>query len=223
MFTYKSGNSLLHKTPAWVKLIIIPFLNIVVFLTPWQAVLTLVILQFIAGFLLAFSFKEQVSDVKPVIFYAVILFSFRFITMGVQEFAVSKLIDLNFIKNLFIKTFDDKEILMLLLKLFCVMQGASLLFRTSTSLQLREGLASIEHSIRKVLPVSKKNKISNTVSMFVCFIPMVNELWLQSKKAWFARGGKRGIKMYKNLLTVIFSVGMKKAYNTARAVAIRDE
>ena len=73
MFAYKTGNSLLHKIPAWVKLIIIPLLNIVVFLTPWPVVLSFIILQLFAGFLLAFSFKEQISDVKPVIFYAVIL------------------------------------------------------------------------------------------------------------------------------------------------------
>ena len=62
MFAYKTGNSLLHKIPAWVKLIIIPLLNIVVFLTPWPVVLSFIILQLFAGVLLAFSFKEQISD-----------------------------------------------------------------------------------------------------------------------------------------------------------------
>ncbi|MCR4742928.1 MAG: hypothetical protein K5866_08695 [Treponema sp.] len=50
---------------------------------------------------------------------------------------------------------------------------------------------------------------------------MVSKIWNQSKKAWLARGGKISIKMYKVLIPLLFSVGMKKAYNMARAISIR--
>lgn len=58
--------------------------------------------------------------------------------------------------------------------------------------------------------------------MFLNFIPMLSQIWEQSKKAWFARGGKKGIRMYGTLLPVLFSVGLKKAYNQARAISLRD-
>ena len=57
--------------------------------------------------------------------------------------------------------------------------------------------------------------------MFLNFIPMVTKIWTQAQKAWFARGGKKSIKMYLSLLPVLFSVGMKKAWNTARAIESR--
>ena len=59
--------------------------------------------------------------------------------------------------------------------------------------------------------------------MFLNFIPMLAQIWEQSKKAWQARGGKKGVKMYGVLLPVLFSVGMKKAYNQARAIFVRDK
>ena len=121
------------------------------------------------------------------------------------------------------------------------MQTASLVFKTSTSLQLREGLEKIELSIRKVFRVrrSPRNKDSSSVScalsmsardyapvagviaLFVCFIPQVSKNWQQVKRAWKARGGKSSIRMYMVLLPVLFSVSMKQAYTTARAISIR--
>jgi len=92
------------------------------------------------------------------------------------------------------------------------MQSASLVFKTSTSLELREGIGTI---------FGQKSLFTNAISMFLNFIPMVAKIWEQSKRAWFARGGKHNIKMYTTLMPVLFSVGMKKAYNAARAVSIR--
>lgn len=119
--------------------------------------------------------------------------------------------------------FFDLETIFLLLKLFCVMQSASIVFKTSTLLQLREGIGQIEGAVRKVLHLKKNTVFTNAISMFLNFIPMLSQIWEQSKKAWFARGGKKGIKMYSVLLPVLFSVGMKKAYNQARAISIRDK
>ena len=50
---------------------------------------------------------------------------------------------------------------------------------------------------------------------------MVTKIWAQAQRAWFARGGKKSIKMYLTLLPVLFSVGMKKAWNTSRAIEVR--
>lgn len=92
------------------------------------------------------------------------------------------------------------------------MQSASLMFKTSTSLELRDGIGRV---------FGYKSVITNALFMFLNFIPMVSKIWEQSKKAWIARGGKENIKMYTTLLPVLFSVGLKKAYNAARAVSIR--
>lgn len=94
-----------------------------------------------------------------------------------------------------------KANIVILVKLLCLLQAGSLFFRTTTSLQLRH--------------------ISDTLALFVCFIPMVSKIWNQCEKAWYVRGGKNSIKKIFVLLPVFFSVGMKQAWNQARAVSIR--
>lgn len=116
----------------------------------------------------------------------------------------------------------QKESIFLLLKLFCMMQSASLVFKTSTSLQLRDGIEKIELCLRKTLHLKEKTSFTNAISMFLNFIPMVTKIWAQTQKAWFARGGKKSVKMYLTLLPILFSVGMKKAWNTARAMEVRN-
>jgi biotin transport system permease protein/energy-coupling factor transport system permease protein len=116
----------------------------------------------------------------------------------------------------------SRDSIFMLVKLFCLLQAASILYRTSTSLEIREGCEKIEIIICKILHLPCKKTVSNAISLFINFIPMVFSVWNQSKKAWYARHGKKGIKMYLTLLPVLFSVGMKKAYNTAKAIQVRE-
>ena len=108
------------------------------------------------------------------------------------------------------------------------MQTASILFRTSTTLQLREGLEKMELTLRRPF-TSKANPqtrpsapVAQTLALFLCFIPQVSKIWQQTVRAWKARGGRTNLRMYITLLPVLFSVGMKQAYNAARAITIRN-
>lgn len=211
-FSYISGNSFLHKCPSWIKILFIPVINILFLFLPAYFCLFLIILQISISFLLKFSFKQQLADLKPVIFYAFLLFLMEVFTCIFSE------------QSTFAQRFNfqtQKESIFLLLKLFCMMQSASLVFKTSTSLQLRDGIEKIELFIRKILHLKNKSTFTNAISMFLNFIPMVTKIWAQTQKAWFARGGKKSVKMYLTLLPILFSVGMKKAWNTARAMEVR--
>lgn len=211
-FAYKSGNSFLHKCPAWAKLLCIPAVNILFLCLPVECTVVFVILQSVAAFFLRFSFREQLAGVKPVLFYALLVFSMQ----AVFCFASA---DATFAETF---TFENqKETVFLLLKLLCIMQSASLVFKTSTSLELRDGIFKIEIFIRRIFHLKSRAVFSNTVSLFLNFIPLVSKIWEQSKRAWKARGGKKSLRMYAVLLPVLFSVGMKKAYNSARALSVR--
>ena len=212
-FSYISGNSFLHKCPSWIKILFIPVINILFLFLPAYFCLFLIILQISISFLLKFSFKQQLADLKPVIFYAFLLFLMEVFTCVFSEQAT-------FVQRFNFQT--QKESIFLLLKLFCMMQSASLVFKTSTSLQLRDGIEKIELFIRKILHLKEKTSFTNAISMFLNFIPMVTKIWAQTQKAWFARGGKKSVKMYLTLLPILFSVGMKKAWNTARAMEVRN-
>lgn len=203
----------LQKTPAWIKILFLPFINILFFCLPPIFSYSLILVQFICACICRISLKEQISALKPVIYYGILLYFTTFISF---LFAGTTLLE-----SLKI-CFGNKDTLIMLIKLFCVMQSASLLFKTSTAMEIRFGIGKIESSIRKILPVSKKNSFTDTISLFINFIPLVKELWNQSKRSWNARHGKNGVKMYMTLLPVLFSIGLKKAYNTAKAMKIRE-
>lgn len=102
-----------------------------------------------------------------------------------------------------------------LLRFIAIMQGAVFLFETTSYLQIRQALP------RSTKPDSLLNIVSETLFLFLIFIPLVQDIWQQSKKAWLCRGGKKNLRMFFTLLPVLFFVGMKKAWNLSRAIEIR--
>lgn len=179
-----------------VKLLLVPVVSILVFALPWQTALALVLIQFIINFILHISFREQLVYLRAVLYYAAILIFAKFVgaVFSKQTFHAFLL--------------DFLPTLIMLLKLFCVMQTASIVFKTTTPLQIRQTL--------KNLPFAQ------ALTLFICFIPQVTKNWEQIKKAWLARGGKKGLRMLLVLLPVLFSVGMKQAWNNARALCARN-
>ena len=210
ILSYKQGTSFLHRCPAWIKILVIPAVSIAMFYLPPVFVLCLIALQTLVSFILHFTVREQLADLRPVIYYAVLLFIAKLIGSAAVVISGGSFYWKDFI-------ISEKETWLLLLKLFCVMQSASLVFKTSTSLQIREGLEKIEITITR----KKKAPVAQTLSIFICFIPQVSKNWQQTTRAWKARGGKKSLRMLVVLLPVFFSVGMKQAYNSARAISIR--
>ena len=229
-FSYKAGNSPVHKMPGWLKIILIPALNIIIFNLPVQFALGFMLAQALLAFTLRFTFRELFADLKPVLYYAVILYATSFIANffaacqnGTANLQAGTFTLESCLKSALSSSFQNTSTIRMLVKLFCIMQSASILFKTSTTLQIREGLGTIESAVRKILPVSKKNRFTGTASLFICFIPMVYKNWELSKRAWLARGGKSGIKMLKAIFPVFLSVGIKQAYNASRAIAVRSQ
>ena len=229
-FSYKQGSSFLHRCPAWVKILLLPILSLSIFYLPPYFALALIALQTLVSLLLHFTVREQARDLKAVFYYAVFLIFVKIIgnlaaaistgTLATFELAV-------FPQAIFTFLISEKETWLLLLKLFCIIQTASLIFKTSTSLQIREGLEAMELAVRKCLHLKPiidgrpNAPVAQTVSLFICFIPQVSKNWQQAERAWKARGGKRSLRMLVVLLPVFFSVGMKQAYNSARAISVR--
>lgn len=222
-FSYKSGNSLVHRMPSWAKMLLLPVLSIVFFRLPPVCSVAFIVFQCAVSFLLRFSLREQLADLKPVIFYAVALYLTSFIAYFCTELSSNEFRGvLHSASRATTLCFSNTDSAVLLVKIFCLMQSASIVFKTSTSLEIREGVGVIEHFVRTVLPCRKKNTFTNTISLFVCFIPLVFKIWGETKRSWKARCGKSGPRMYMTLFTVVFIVGMKKASNAARAVAARN-
>ena len=184
--------SIIHRCPAWIKILLVPLISVVFFNTPPVVSAVMLALFFVTQLVLGFSLREIFGSIRFVFYYAVILILFR-----------------------------GREVVPMLLRLISMLELAAIVFKTSTSLQLRYGFETIELAVRKVFHLKKRTPVANALALFTSFIPLVSQNWNQSKKAWKARGGKNSIRMYVVLLPVFFSVGMKQAYLTARAISIR--
>jgi biotin transport system permease protein/energy-coupling factor transport system permease protein len=192
-FSYKPGSSLLHRCPAIVKILVVPLLSIFIFVLPVYFCFGMIALLFVLALALHFTLREIFTDLKVVFFYALMLAVVKGITLLAGGDTGSWI-----------------ETLFMLSKLLCMMQLTSIFLRTSTSLELRQGFE-----------VFGVNAVTHTLSLFVCFIPLVSKIWRQTELAWRIRAGKNSIKKYAVLLPVFFSVGMKQAWNMARACLIR--
>ena len=233
-FSYKPGSSFLHRCPAWLKTILLPLVSIIVFVLPFYFTAGLFAVQVVLAFVLCFTIKEQLRDLKAVLYYAAFLVFAKIIgnlAAGIVDGSFSSITisDIPQLTAAFL--LSEAATWALLLRLLCVMQTASLIFKTSTSLQIREGLESLEIAVRTFLrkifrprhPANSNPRapIAQAVSLFICFIPQVSKNWQQSERAWKARGGRKSLRMFVVLLPVFFSVGMKQAYNTAKAISAR--
>ena len=185
-------NSIIHRCPAWIKILLVPVISIVFFYVPAVVSAVMIIVFFVTQLVLGFTLREIFGGIQFVFYYAIILVLFR-----------------------------GMDVVPMLLRLICMLELVALVFKTSTSLELRYGFETIELAVRKVFHLKKRTPVANALALFTSFIPLVSQNWKQSKRAWKARGGNNSIKMYVVLLPVFFSVGMKQAYLTARAVSIR--
>ena len=185
-------DSFIHRCPAWIKILLVPVISIVFFYVPAVVSAVMIGVFFVIQLVLGFKLREIFGAIQFVLYYAVILIIFR-----------------------------GMDVVPMLLRLICMLELAVLVFKTSTSLELRYGFETIELAVRKVFHLKRRTPVANALALFVSFIPLVSQNWKQSKRAWKVRGGKNSIKMYVVLLPVFFSVGMKQAYLTARAVSIR--
>ena len=232
-FSYKQGTSLIHRLPSWIKILSIPFLSILFFNLNPVVILAFFFFQIALCFYCKITIKEQLKDLRAVLYYALFLLIAK-IAGGFFSNAFSDLKNFTSLNEymFFIRDFfkAEKESGILLLKLLCVMQSASLMFKTSTTLEIRNGLEQIELAVkkifRKLLFIKKTDEklstpVSQVLSIFICFIPQVSRNWHLIKTAWLSRGGKKNLKMLTTLLPVLFTVSMKDAWTLSRAIQIR--
>lgn len=205
LFAYKFGNSFLHKMPTFIKILLLPILNILIINSPIVFVLILIIIQFVIFCLLKFPLKMQFTDFKPVFIYAFFVLFAKLITCFLGKLPIH----------------FEKETIFFLIKLFCIFQTTSLFFKTSSSIEIRNGIYTIEFFVHKFFRLKSNFLFTDLLSLFIIFIPLVFRNWTQIKTAWKIRKGKQTIKMYFILIPVLFSVCIKQANNINKSLLIR--
>jgi energy-coupling factor transporter transmembrane protein EcfT len=232
VFQYRQGGSILHRIPALPKLaLVLSFTGILMFLpfyTIGWGILAAAILAFTCGF----SLREQLTDIKPVLFYTAFLYLINiFSHLPSVNFAV--LTGGNFSpearRALAAIFYPDLEYRLYILRLLLVMQLSALFFRTTTSIEIKGAIRGFETNIRgavKKLPFTKKvspeAKFGLSLTLTLSFIPELFGLWERLNRAYKARGGRGGLKKARVLLIALFSLSFSWADKKARALAARN-
>jgi len=218
-FCYKKGTSFFHNLASWKKILFIPVFNILIFSFDYKIALFFVVLQGFIFFSLKFTVREQLTDLAPVIWYGIFLYLIDFFTELVLHFRDYSFLYL--LSSAFKSSFFKKGTFITVIRFLACNQSAALMFKTSTSLEIREGIEKIETFVRSFFHLKKETVFADTVSLFVNFIPAVFKKWGMLKNAWHARGGKNSFRMYLVLFPVLFSIGLKYTLDTVKAVLIR--
>jgi len=197
VFRYKTIKGPLHKVPAEIKLLLlIPLSFICMSLPPiWLA--AGIILCIPASFAFGLSLQDQLTDARPAIYYAVLMY---FLSAFSNIFDNFKAAPFNELAAALIPRY---EYLRITLRLMLVVQISALVFRTTSSLEIREAVRL------------------EIISLFLCFIPEIFKIWAAVNLAWKARGGKEGLLKIRIVVFVLISLCFEKAALKAKAAEAR--
>jgi len=224
VFRYKTTRGPLHKLPALLKLFLLLPLSVFCMSLPSLWLFTGIITAVAAAFLCGFTLREQANDLKPALFYGVLMYALSVFSTLVENFTVLPVPVL--ISTALMPRPDFTRIV---LRLVLVIQLSALLFRSTSSMEIREGLTLTERFLRRLLSrlplfgkrISPQCRIAGAISLFLCFIPEIFENWTVINLAWKARAGKQGLSKIKTTVFVLISLSMEKAAVKARALQAR--
>lgn len=202
LYQYQSGNSVFHTMPSWIKLLVLFSFSIGLLYVPVFICPPLFIALLLCAKKSGIPFRFVWKDVTPVLYYAILLY----FTSAIS-------------RKTFLPQPDD---LIFCARIFIMLQIASLLFRTTSSLELKDGITTIELKIRKILHLQPKASAAQSFSFFLLFLPQTFAIWDSVCRAWKARGGKNNVQKVFILMPVLISLSIHKAWQTAKAVAARE-
>jgi biotin transport system permease protein/energy-coupling factor transport system permease protein len=226
VFRYKKGNSLLHRAPALLKLSVLAALAISIMFLPLSAVCAGIAAAIIPALVCGFSVKEQLTDIRPALFYALFLCMISAcsgIVSAGGPAAVSSL------RDLIHRVRPAYEYGVYIVRLILVMQVSALLFRTSSSIEIKEAVCGAETALRRVLRrlpgagrISPAAKFGNSIALTISFIPVLFELWEKLNRAYRARGGRGGLTRFRLLIAALIALSFHYAAQKARALQARE-
>jgi biotin transport system permease protein len=203
IFRYKTIKGPLHKLPALLKLFLLLPLSVFCMSLPPKHLIFGIITAVLFAFFCKFSIREQLTDLKPAVFYAALMYALSVFSALWDYFPKMD-------GPIFVVFTPQTEFIRIALRLFLIIQISALFFRTTSSMEIRD-------SLRVIFPPA----IANNISLFLSFIPEIFTLWSKINAAWKVRGGKNGFNKIKTTVFILISLSMEKANAKSRAMAAR--
>lgn len=196
LFSYRKGNSILHRIPALLKILFMMVFCVTAFLggsteTAEEILQKTVCFQLLycicTCILLFFLSKASVRSViqmRWVMWFGLMVTVFRLFP---EDYSILKSFDLY--KPVLVNGLlagGLYTIRFLFATFVC-----QLVFETTSSLEIREGFENIHLAVCRGLPFMKRFNLAFVISLAVTFIPEVFETWEKVSKASRARRGNR--------------------------------
>ena len=224
-FRYKTVKGHLHKLPPMLKLIMLLPLSVFCLSLPPLWLAAGKISAIFTAFLCKFTLQEQVTDIKPAVFYAILMYALSVFSSLFEYWGIIPVAALA--SAIFVPNSDFLQIAM---RLLLMVQLSALLFRTTSSIEIRESLCMIERFIRQYLSylpiigkwISRQPRFSFSISLFLSFIPQIFSTWASISLAWKARGGKRSLAGARTLLFLLITNSFENAAIKAKALEARE-
>ena len=225
IFKYKTIKGPLHKWPVMLKLFLLLPLSIFCLALPAFWLILGIVSAVILAFLCRFTLRDQLTDLKPAAIYASLMYALSIFSNLFNYFNVIQPPET---ASLLIILIPHPDFLRIALRLTLIIQLSALLFRTTSSIEIRECLNSVEIFIKRILSklpffknISLKPRFAENISVFLMFIPEIFSIWTNIDLSWKARRGKPGLKKIRMLVFTLISLSFEKAALKAKALGAR--
>ncbi|MCQ2610585.1 MAG: energy-coupling factor transporter transmembrane protein EcfT [Treponema sp.] len=225
LFSYRKDNSVMHKIPPLVKILIMISFGVISFLGKQEVTIEEIFLKEVwlplaacFAFVLVFWFLSghKLSSVKAMRF---VIFIGLFITVfRMWNYPFDKVKTINGFISGIEYTF----------RFFMASFMSQIVFETTSSLEIKDSLQMAENAVNKILPSFMKIRFAFIFSLAITFIPEVFKTWEQVTLAVMARSSRSG-KMSKSFKTMyirlyaLISCMVMKAETTRKAVLNRSK
>lgn len=220
LFSFQPTSSPLVRVPAGVKLLALLFAIVSLFYTNLTVALALCPLLTLFSASMGFSLARQLKDFRPILTYLALYYLIAVVTNAIQSGTFSSRC-----------LIPSRQIILSILRLLLSVQLASLLYKSTTTIQIKFSLQKAESHLRSTLRsvpfIGKKidTRASTTFSLtlVISFIPRIMSLWNQLEGSWRARGGKPGLSMVRTLLPQLLALAFQDAEDSWRAITSREQ
>jgi uncharacterized membrane protein len=215
LFEYKAGHNFFYKLPPIIRLGgMFVFSIVLMSMAFWQTIAAIIFLS-LFSLICGISLREQASDIWPIRYYFLLLYISSIISQLMPGFSAGAFM-------------PNKPVILFALRLISMLQLSGLIFRTLTVSQIQTALVSVETFIRRLLAktpclrhfISKQNKITFLLSVFINSIPQEIRLFNNIDRAFKARGGKTFAK-FRVLPFVFILESLYLAAQKAKALKAR--
>ena len=203
LFSYTASDSIIHRTPAGLKILLLFCVPVTVLLCPIEVCLVLIAVFPILALVGKIRLLDFLRDLRPIVIYCMMIVSINVLSY------------LLFHRNDEIVT---QRSLHTILRLLCAIEATSVFFRTTSTYETGSALQTVE----RVLTFGKSRLVlSGLFSLFLGFLPQIFATWSSLDLAYRARGGKKGISKVLTLFPLLITMSMKKATTTYLALLNR--